>query len=127
MARYLPVRAASPNIDRLVQDLLREDQRRLQHDRRSIHRNPFVRPVQAVLSEPPDTCRRGFTKNISALGVGVVLDGFVPERTTVRLFIHRFSDEPNCVVCECRWCDEFGQSWFWAGLNFLHIAPRDVC
>lgn len=125
MVRNFAVRASSPAIAEMVTELLDEDRRRVQVERRSVHREPFVRPVTAVFSESPNHRVNGFTKNISPLGVGVILPGPIPEGSSVRLFIHRFGRPPSCVVCECRWCDEFGEGWYTLGMNFMHVSPRE--
>jgi hypothetical protein len=125
MFRATPAQAVSPAIDEMVRELLEEDRKRVQVERRSLHREPFVRPAIVVLSDAPCFRLSGFTRNISSRGVGVVLDGALPEGISVRLFIHRFQRPPTGVICGCRWCDEYGNGWYAVGMNFLRTATAE--
>ena len=105
----------------LVEQLLREEHAQIMRERRSVHRNPFVRPVTIVI---PDTgqCIVGFSKNISQVGIGVVTKIDIPLETVATVHISRVDKDDVVLQAECRWQRQFVRDWHISGWHFLQIV-----
>lgn len=109
-------------LDQMVEELLREDRQLTVLERRSYHRQPFVRPVTITPTRGVQIPVVGFSKNISQAGIGILCMKGIPEKLIARIDIHRTSGKPFSVLSECRWCDDFGDGWHISGWNFLNMA-----
>ena len=106
-------------LNEMVEELLREDRQLTILERRSYHRQPFVRPVTIFPTRGMQVPVVGFSKNISPSGIGLLCMKGTPERLVARIEIHRTAGKPLAVLSECRWCDDFGDGWYISGWNFL--------
>ena len=115
------IQAATPELKSMVEDLLYEEVRFMQKERRGLGRQPLARPVtlEFFSSDRPDLV--GISKDISGEGVGIITTEPVDIRTQARLQIHRYSGRPSVVIAECRWCDESIGNWFFSGWNFANL------
>ncbi len=111
-----------PVINRIVRQLIKEETQLTTRERRSAHRNPLVRPVTVSLRNDEDIVVRGFTRNISEMGVGIVSDLNFIEGGIAIIKIHSLEDEATRIIAECRWSKPFGDGWFASGWNFLNVA-----
>ena len=66
--------AATPEIESIVQDLLREDTVYDNSENRTAHRENLVRPVKITVRRPGDDVLTAFSRNISASGIGLITD-----------------------------------------------------
>ena len=101
-------------IDRLTMEDVRAD-----HSRRSVHRTPFVRPVTVRITGTNETSIFAFSKNISPVGIGLILEDSLPERTIATLTIHTLSNRQVHIRSELRWCQPFGNGWSITGWKFI--------
>lgn len=123
MKRDLPA-AVSPDLERVFRELIQEESQQVIKERRVSHREPLVRPITITLkSEPADgTTVKGFTKNCSPAGLGLVTPVAFESRQIAVIEIHRFNKPSVRILAECRWSDEFGSGWFYSGWTFLSLA-----
>ena len=111
--------AASPELEQLVQQILDEETRARVGERRDASRQPLSRPLSI---EPRDETGRSLTamsRDISALGLGVISTDHFQTGCIARIEISRFKGPPSVVLAECRWCDPFGNGWYLSGWNFV--------
>lgn len=104
-------------IGTLVARLKKEDETS-EHERRTVHRTPLVRPVTMRITGK-DEDFLGFSKNISPLGIGLILDSEVAAGTTARLTIHSLVNKPVHIQSELRWCHPFCKDWYLTGWKFI--------
>ena len=102
-----------------VEKLLKENQAELLADRRSVRRTPFARPVQIASGRDRTEQHEGFSRDISAVGIGIISRVQWPERTVVRLTVHSVKGKPLVVDAEARWTQDYGLGWFLTGWAFL--------
>ena len=115
-------RPSDPIIERMVQNLIREEIQHVSRERRSAHRESLIRPVTISLRHDEDIIVRGFTRNISPMGVGVISDlDFVVGGVSI-IKIHSLENQDKRVLSECRWSNPFGDGWFVSGWNFLSVT-----
>ena len=104
-------------IDRLVREELLAEQ-----ERRSAHRTSLVRPVLVQLSD--EEYFFGISKNISAIGLGLIMRESLPTGTIASLSIHCLTGDPLVMRGELRWVGPFGAKWFATGWNFIGEVRR---
>ncbi len=104
-------------IESLITRLKKEDENS-EHERRSAHRTPLVRPVTVRITGQDDECQ-GFSKNISPLGIGLILDREVLQGTSAKLTIHSMTNRPVHIQSELRWCQSFCGDWYLTGWKFI--------
>jgi len=102
-----------------VEGLLKENESELLADRRSVRRTPFTRPVQMAAGRDRDKLHDGFTRDISAVGVGIISGVQWPDRTVAQLTIHSTKGKPLVVEAEARWTQPYGNGWFLTGWAFV--------
>ena len=117
MHSFTPNRSDS-DLTTLVNQIIREEVVAAQ-ERRSAHRTSLVRPV---LVEIGDECLHGFSKNISAKGIGVIMTESLRVGRVANLTIHSLKDQRIAFRSELRWCEPFGDGWFQMGWNFLAVG-----
>ncbi len=110
------------DLDRLVENLLREDLDYERAENRSAHREHLVRPVLVALKGHADPIK-GFSKNISNYGIGLITDSEIPLQTAA-ITIESLRGPANKVLAECRWCKPFGKNWFLSGWQFINVLQR---
>ena len=126
-----------PDIKRAIDDLLKEDARYDRSENRSAHRENLVRHVgiklrkneQSTLGEKKEDphgedepAYSGFSRNISATGIGLISKVQIQEKSVGVLSIDRLgSSEPLTILSECRWCRPYGKNWFLSGWQFINL------
>lgn len=115
------LRPANPLIERLIQQLVTEETRQNAIERRSLHRTPFFRPVLLTLRDEESTVVRGFSRNISPMGIGIVTDIDFVEGGVASIKIHSLERMAQSIISECRWSSPFGDGWFVSGWNFINL------
>ena len=114
-------RFASPEIERLIREVI-TDNARFERELRSAHRETLVCPVE-IASDDDGEIIQAFSRNISSMGIALITDQPVEERSTSTLKIYRTNKPPTKIVAECRWCKPFGEKYWVSGWQFMHI-PR---
>ncbi len=128
-----------PDIKRAIDDLLKEDARYDQSENRSAHRENLVRHLRielrqsetsslAAQEEDPhsddetNSCS-GFSRNISATGVGLISKIQIQEKAVAMLSIDKLgaNSKPLAILSECRWCRPYGDNWFLSGWQFISL------
>lgn len=115
-------RYVSPEIERLISEILKDDHR-FERELRSVHRERLVCPVEIWLddeSEPVDA----FSRNISTMGIALISDRPVEEKLRATLEIYRRTTVASRIVSECRWCKPFGKKFWVSGWQFSCIARK---
>lgn len=106
-----------------VEQLLREDARFDELERRSLHRDTLVRPVTVADADSGEVIG-GVSRNISQMGVCLLTRKPMPDRKIARISIHRLETGPAVFLAECRWSRPFGCGWFMSGWNFINLLHR---
>ena len=88
-------------------------------ERRSSHRTPFVRPVIIKFIDAGKKSPIAFSKNISPVGIGLILEEAIPEGTLATLTIESARDRCVRIRSELRWCEPFGNGWHITGWKFI--------
>lgn len=118
-----------PDIKRAIDELLKEDAQYDRSENRSAHRENLVRHVQieirqqASAGDDEPNSLSGFSRNISATGIGLISESPVQEKSVAVLSIDRIgpSTGPLKVLSECRWCRPYGDNWFLSGWQFINL------
>lgn len=108
----------------LVHQMLLEDVRYDQNERRSSIRETLVRPT-LIRSKGESGMLLGISRNISSQGVCIIVMKKIQEMTNADIFVHRLGAEPAVFVAECRWTKPFGEGWYLTGWHFLDGKPND--
>lgn len=103
-----------------IERLLLEIQRSRLTERRTEARHPFVRPVAIFQSTAAPM--HGFSRDISRVGMTVIVDEPLSVGTVAILQIHSLQGLPVCLRCDVRWCDPYGRGWYQTGWKFLASA-----
>ena len=103
-----------------VDQLLRENQTALLCERRANVRKPFVRPVKVVTGYDQNESHDGFSRDISAQGIGVISRVQWQPKTIATIKIHRLRGSEVAVRAEARWSEPYGDGWYLAGWLFLN-------
>ncbi len=107
-----------------INRLLAEIQRTRSTERRTEPRHPFVRPVKIHFPHGPTLA--GFSKDISAQGIGIVCDFNIETGSLATLEIHSVHGGPAILRSEVRWCDSYGKGWFLTGWKFISGGTRPM-
>lgn len=121
MLRHAPP-VSSSELERLFHDLMREQNKLLEMERRSVHREPFARPVSVLWIDIDRPRWETIAKNLSTVGIGLLVPGTVDEGERAKLLIHRPRHEPSAVLAECRWCQEYCGGWQLSGWKFSALV-----
>ncbi|MGB7343895.1 MAG: hypothetical protein WBD20_06765 [Pirellulaceae bacterium] len=113
--------AASPELDQLVAELLKEESDFERHNGRSVHRETIVRSVAIEIRRPTEQTLTAFSRNISGLGVGLITQTKIPDGATALLKIEGLRTTPSPILSECRWCKAYGDNWFLSGWQFMML------
>lgn len=111
---------AKPEIQRAVDDLLREDSNFDRTENRSAHRQHLVRFVEVEFRDSDESVS-GFSRNVSATGIGIITDEPVVDGTTAILNLARLSPGKVTFLAECRWCKPYGENWYITGWQFINL------
>ena len=105
-----------------IERLLMEIQRARFTERRTEVRKPFVRPVKINVGREPGI--DGFSRDMSKMGIGIVMPEELSEHTQATLTIHSTTSDPVYVVGELCWTTKFGTGWFLTGWKFIRSTHR---
>jgi PilZ domain len=114
-----PASSTNKPYSNLVEALLQEECQAERLEQRSDERIGFNRPV-AIRVEQGRCAISGFTKNLSAEGMGIVLDTMLSEGTRASLRVHTLNDEIVCFPAQLVWIAAFGHGWFISGWKFVN-------
>ncbi|MEM6468333.1 MAG: PilZ domain-containing protein [Planctomycetota bacterium] len=112
--------APNSDVENAVLDLLEEDAFYDRTENRSSHRESLVRPVSLLIrgaSEPVE----GFSRNVSASGLGIITKDEMQERSTAVLTVETLNNGPSKFLVQCRWCRDYGKLWKISGWQFINI------
>lgn len=88
---------------------------------RSAIREPLVVPVRATFTEDGFEMP-GFTRNISASGVGLLLPASCKQGSYAVIQLERADGYGKYrVLSECRWVKAFGEQWYLSGWLFISV------
>jgi hypothetical protein len=108
----------------LVHQMMLEDVRYDQNERRSSIRETLVRPT-LIRSKGESGMLLGISRNISSQGICIIVMKRIEEMTNADIFVHRLGAEPAVFSAECRWTKPFGEGWYLTGWHFLDGKPGD--
>lgn len=111
--------APSKEVEDLVRDLLREDANYDRVENRSSHREHLVLPIELKIRGGETT--QGFSRNISAAGIGLITQNPINERAVGILKIERLKGLPSQILAECRWCRAYSKNWHISGWQFINV------
>jgi hypothetical protein len=112
--------AGKPDVARAVADLLREDSSFDQYENRSAHRENLVRAV-AIKLRDPESVVQGFSRNVSATGIGLISSEPIQSNATAVLTVSSLGGADLEFLAECRWCKEYGERWHFSGWQFVKL------
>lgn len=127
-----------PDIQRVIDEILKEDARYNQSENRSAHRENLVRHVSIELRQTEQTSASkvgdsqaddkadstsGFSRNVSATGIGLITKFQIDDKSVAVLSIERLgpNSKPATILSECRWCRPYGNNWFLSGWQFISL------
>ena len=127
-----------PDIKRVIDEILKEDVQYDRSENRSAHRENLVRHVAIELrssenspagsdakeqSEEATDPPAGFSRNISATGIGLITKFPIEDKAVAVLAIDRLGTDskPATLLSECRWCRPYGDNWFLSGWLFVSL------
>jgi hypothetical protein len=120
------VAGAGGALDLAIKQLIQEDSLFDQNERRSIHREVLVRPIEIVNIQSGDVFE-GFTRNVSSIGVSLITKQPQQSSSYAKLRIESLQSGHALFLAECRWCIPFGGKWFMSGWNFVNVDPSRLC
>lgn len=104
-----------------IQFLLKEYETEVLHDRRSVRRKPFVRPVVIRAGRNRDEIHHVFSRDISSVGIGVISQVNWAENTVAKLSIESIAKKRTVTVeAQARWTEPYGEGWYITGWKFLN-------
>lgn len=109
-----------PDIQRAIDAILKEDANFDRTENRSAHRENLVRAV-SIESRGLEEVKDGFSRNVSATGVGLITNHEIAEKLVGTLKIERLSGQPTAILSECRWCRPYGENWYLSGWQFINL------
>ena len=114
-------RAATPEIQLLVDEILNEESRFIMRERRDAARQPITRAVQIRPHNQQGMTFSALTRDISNLGVGIISQDPWERGIMARIEIDRLERRMVAVQAECRWCDQITEGWFLSGWHFVNV------
>lgn len=109
-----------PDIQKAVDELLREETNFDRCENRSAIRDHLVRPVSLFIRETESRID-AFSRNISATGIGLITNQQVAERTVAIVDVERLHGPVVSILAECRWCKAYGENWYFSGWQFINL------
>ena len=107
-----------PEIQKAVDELLREETNFDRNENRSAIRDHLVRPVNIYFRET-ESSQDAFSRNISATGIGLITNQAVIEKCVAVIGIERLRGPLVTILAECRWCKAYGENWYFSGWQFI--------
>ena len=91
------------------------------YENRSAIREQLIVPVRVEFCDG-DLKMPGFTRNISATGVGLLLPASCNAGDKAVITLERADGKGKFkILAECRWCKPFGESWLFSGWQFIKV------
>jgi hypothetical protein len=115
--------SVSCEVQNAVKQLLAEDARFDEQERRSLHRETLVRPITMLLGESGEVVG-GICRNISSMGACLLTRRPPEEKSVAKICIHCLDGAPKVFLAECRWNRLFGTGWYMSGWNFIHLVKQ---
>ena len=112
--------APNSDVENAIRDLLEEDAFYDRTENRSSHREHLVRPVTLQIRGSQETIT-GFSRNVSASGIGLITDVEIPERATAVLTVETLNNGPVKFLAQARWCRSYGRNWKISGWQFINL------
>ncbi len=116
--------ACSIELQRAIDDLLQEDYRAKLNERRDASRKSFARPLVIEWKSGTRKEVRAFSRDISALGIGVTSNEPFETGTVAKIRVAGQNGESAVLVAECRWCNRYGNDWYTSGWNLLSVERK---
>ena len=106
--------------DPMVQQL-KSEEILFETDRRFESRDLLVRPVSILLpnDESNIDC---FSRNISPEGICLVTPRAFSDDFEAMILVHRLTGRHYSISSNCKWCEEFGDSWYLSGWKFAEAV-----
>lgn len=115
------LRSANPDVQRVVEGLIKSVAKFDLYENRSAHREHLVVPTEVLFRETGVTLL-GLTRNVSATGVGLLLPEACSEGDRAIVTMERADGSGKSgIISECRWCKPFGKYWFFSGWQFIQV------
>ena len=108
-----------PVIERLINEMIMNDNKFVVSEMRSVHRDTLVVPV--TLHFKDGVTQTAFSRNISPHGVCLIGKDEIAVNQSVDLELYRICGESKRIVAEIRWCKAFGKEYFASGWKFLQL------
>ncbi len=105
----------------IVQDLIAQTQAFDGFDERKIDRESLICAVQ-VNFKTRNEQHQAFSRNISAVGIGLITDVEMPLNQSAELSIERFDGTSIKLTATCRWCTSYGPNWHLSGFEFRSLV-----
>ena len=113
---------AKPDIQQLIDAILKEDAHFDRVENRSSMRESLVRAVLIEIRDSEATIP-AFSRNVSATGIGLITSLPIDEKAIAVLSIDRIGSDsrPGAILSECRWCRPYGKNWHLSGWQFVSL------
>jgi len=113
---------AKPEIQRVIDAILKEDAHFDRIENRSAMRESLVRAVLVELRET-ELSIPAFSRNVSTTGIGLITNQPFDEKAIAVLTIDRIGKDsrPAAILSECRWCRPYGENWHLSGWQFINL------
>lgn len=105
-----------------IDRLLKERQATILRERRSIERQPFVRPVVISSHRHSEEEIKGFSKDMSQHGIAVITPCNWAMGTLATLNVHSLFGAHVSVRGEVRWTETYGDGWYITGWHFVDLS-----
>ena len=109
----------SPELEKLIKEVVKEDTRYVRSEMRSVHRENLVVPVTIVHRD--DREQHAFSRNISPAGICLISNEPVAVNESLELEIYRLNGKSERIIAEVRWCKPFGDEYFMSGWKFVQL------
>ena len=108
-----------PDVERTINEIVRDDARYSLTEMLSVHRENLVVPVKLLFRN--GEIQSTFSRNVSPVGICLIGDRLIEEDQIVDLEIYRLHGPPIKLTSDVRWCKPFGTEWFMSGWKFLAL------
>lgn len=112
----------SPELENLIKEVVKEDNRYVRSEMRSVHRENLIVPVTIHFKDGRQ--QEAFSRNISPAGICLISSEQVAANQLLDLEIYRLNGKCDRIIAEVRWCKPFGQEYFMSGWKFVQLKRR---
>lgn len=117
---HLSGSAANMDVENAIRDFLEQDAIFDRIENRSSHREHLVRPISLRIRGNDEEIE-GFSRNVSASGIGLLTKSEIAERSIAVLEIERLKGPSAKFLAESRWCRPYGANWRISGWQFINL------